>query len=438
MRVEQALRLLPNLEALMPLRGLLLSSARPDARVQWGSGGPYLTVGKRDVEPGELARSMGRVLTVVTEHIHALFSAYIDALECQERNDVPGAVSSLVGAGRLEETVARLSQAHAWYEVALALAEGLQDRRPEVETLLAIGDVALALGQYAEGARHYQRALVLAEAEFDRGKAVDASVGLGDAAFERAEWIGARAWYSRALRLSEAANDRLRLGQIEHRLGLLDRREGDLAAAAEHLRRARESFEGLEAAGTARDMARVLDAQGELDAALGRPGPAAGAFREALAWVRRDQHDPALDVSIRLHLAELLLETGRWLEAEEEMRSAEQLAITSNQPRGLVRIYTALGTLRGRQGDETGFVFFEQAIALCRAFEGPAVDEARVLHAYGLFRQVSGSPDEARAHLERARDIFRSLGVDVEVERVEAALGGGTSHDVNTPAAGTG
>jgi hypothetical protein len=68
-------------------------------------------------------------------------------------------------------------------------------------------------------------------------------------------------------------------------------------------------------------------------------------------------------------------------------------------------------------------VFFEQAIALCRTFEGPALDEARVFHAYGLFRQGSGSSDEARAHLERARDIFRSLGVEVEVERVEAALG---------------
>src|SRR5213075_3207397 len=53
---------------------------------------------------------------------------------------------------------------------------------------------------------------------------------------------------------------------------------------------------------------------------------------------------------------------------------------------------------------------------------------------YGLFRQVSGNPDEARAHLERARDIFRSLGVEAEVERVEAALG--NSHGAHTPAAG--
>jgi len=434
-RVEQALRLLPNLEALMPLRGLLLSSARPDERVQWGSGGPYLTVGKRDVEPGELARSMGPVLAFVAEHITALYGAYVEALERQERNDAPGAVTAVVGAGRLEEKVGRLSQAQAWYEVALALAETLQDRRPEVETLLAIGNVCLTLGQYAEGARHYQRALVLAEAEFNQAGAVDASLGLGNAAFERAEWPGARAWYSRALRLTEAANDRLRLGLIEHRLGLLERRQGDLAAAGDHLRRARECFEQLNGE-AALDLARVLDAQGELDAALGRPAPAAGAFREALAWVRRDRHDAGLDVTIRLHLAELLLDTGRWLEAEEEMRRAEQLAITSNQTRGLVRIYTLLGALRGRQGDETGFVFFEQAIALCRALESPPIDEARVYHAYGLFRQVCGGPDEARAYLERAALIFRSLGVDDEVGRVAAALR--NSHDVNTPAAGAG
>jgi tetratricopeptide (TPR) repeat protein len=418
-RVEQALRLLPNLEALMPLRGLLLASARPDERGQWGSGGPYLTVGKRDVEPSELTRRLGPVLSVVAEHVAALYGAYVEALERQERGDAPGAVTALVGAGRLEERVGRPAQAQAWYEVALALAETLQDRRPEVETLLALGHVCLALGQYAEGARHYQRALVLSEAEFDQAGAVDASVGLGNAALARAEWSGAQAWYARALRLTEAGGDRLRLGRIEHRLGLLARRQGDLAAAGEHLRRARECLEPL---GAGREMARVLDAQGELDAALGRPGPAAAAFREALAWVRRDEPDPGFDVKIRLHLAELLLNTGRLLEAEEEMRRAEQLAITSNQTPGLVQIYTLLGTLRGRQADETGFVFFEQAIALCRALGGPPVDEARVYHAYGLFRQGCGVPDEARAYLERAREIFRSLGVDAEVERVEAEL----------------
>jgi tetratricopeptide (TPR) repeat protein len=291
-----------------------------------------------------------------------------------------------------------------------------------VETLLALGGVCLALGEYQEGARHYQRALVLAEAEFDRPGAIDACVGLGSVALERAEWGGAQAWYARALRLVEAAGeggDELRVGRIAHQLGVLARRQGDLNAAGEQLRRARECFEPL-AAGL--EMAAVLDAQGRLDAALGRPGPAAAAYREALAWVRRGERDTELEVTIQLHLAELLLETDRLLEAEEEMRRAEQVAINSNLTRRLVQIYTWLGKLRGRQGDETGFVFFEQAIELCRTFERAPQDEARVYHEYGLFRQRCGGADEARAYLERARDIFRSLGVDAEVERVSAEL----------------
>lgn len=419
MRVEQALRLLPDLEALMPLRGLLLESARPDERRQWGSGGPYLTVGKREVEPGELASRMAQVMRVVTEHIGALYGAYVEALERRERGDAAGAVTALLGAGRLEERAGRVKQAQAWYEVALALAEGLQDRRPEVETLLALGHVCLAVALYAEGARHYQRALVLSEAEFDQAGAIDASVGLGSVALERAEWAGAQAWYARALRLVEAGGDRLRVGRIEHQLALLARRQGDLAAARDHLRRARECFEALAAA---REMAHVLDAQGQLDAALGRHAPAAAAYREALAWVRRGERDPGLDVTIRLHLAELLLETNRLLEADEELRRAEQLAITSNLTRRLVPIYTLFGKLRGRQGDETGFVFFEQAIELCRTVERSPIEEARVYHEYGLFRHRWGVPDEARAYLERAREIFQSLGVDAEVERVQAEL----------------
>ena len=50
-RVEQALRLLPELEVLLPLRSLILAASRPEEQAQWASHGPYLTVGKRSVEP---------------------------------------------------------------------------------------------------------------------------------------------------------------------------------------------------------------------------------------------------------------------------------------------------------------------------------------------------------------------------------------------------
>ena len=418
-RVQRALGLLPELEAVAPLRALLVSISRPDERSLWSSSGPYLTLGKRGIQPDELRRRMPHAFHQVTGHLQALYTAYVEALDAQQRSDANGVVTALLLAGTLEEGVGRLTQAQAWYQVALRVAEGLPDRRPEVQSLDALGRLALALGGHAEGARHFQRALALAEAEFDQAGAIAACQGLGDAALGQGQWSGALAWYSRGLRLAQASQDRRAVGRLERHLGVLARRQGDLAAAGDHLRRARES---AEAVGAADEMARVLDTQGQLEAQQGRHGAAATAYREALAWAQRPPRDPALELVIRLNLAELQLETGRFLEVDEELRRAEQVAIAGNLTRPLVQVYTLMGRLRGQQEDETGFVFFEQAIELCKTVERAAATEGLVYLEYGLFRDRLGQRDEARAYLERAREIFDSVGEALERDRVDAEL----------------
>lgn len=419
MRVEQALELLPDIEALVPLRALLFSSSRTDDRGVWGSAGPYLTVGKRDVSPVELRRQLNQAVRVVNDHVHKLFARYVDALEHQQAGDSGAAVADLLVAGRLEDRIGRLRQAEAWYVVALGIAAGLQDRRPEVETLGALGHLYLSLGRYEDSARHYQRALALAEAEFDQAGAITACLGLGVVALERGEWAGVQAWYSRGLRQAEAAGDAGLLGRIQHSLGELARRRGDPTAAGEHLRQARER---LEAAGDEHEVARVLNTQGQVDAALGRGAAATAAYREALAWVRRGERDPGLEVSIRLNLARQHIDSGQMLEAEEEIRRAEQFAIAASLTGRLVQIYTLFGRLRGRQGDETGFVFFEQAMQLARHVQCAPLVEAQVFYEYGVFKEGLGQAEEARAYLEHARELLEATGGNAELERVKAEL----------------
>src|SRR5256885_8967531 len=125
-------------------------------------------------------------------------------------------------------------------------------------------------------------------------------------------------------------------------------------------------------------MARVLNTRGQLDVQLGRQQEAAAAYREALAWLQRAPREPSLESGIRLNLAQLQLEAGRFLEAEEELRRAEQLAIGENLMRRLGQIYTVLGALRGRQLDETRFVFFEQAVRPSPAGPAPALAQGPV------------------------------------------------------------
>src|SRR2546430_3548463 len=89
-------------------------------------------------------------------------------------------------------------------------------------------------------------------------------------------------------------------------------------------------------------MAGLLNTQGQLEAQLGRPQAASGAYREALAWLQRAPRDAGLEVTVRLNLAELHLEAGRFLDGEEEMRRAEQVAIAGNLTGRLAQIYTLI------------------------------------------------------------------------------------------------
>src|SRR2546428_3998762 len=268
---------------------------------------------------------------------------------------------------------------------------------------------------YADGARHYQRCLALAEAEFDQAAAIAAWEGWGRAAQAEVEWAGAEAWYARGLRLAEAAGDQRRIGGLLHELATLACRKGELAAAGDYLRRARGFFEPLT---EALAMAQVLNTQGQLDVQLGRQQAAAAAYREALAWLQRAPREPSLESGIRLNLAQLQLEAGRFLEAGEGARRARQAALGDTLMRQLVEIYTMLGALRGRQLDETGFVFFEQAIELSRTVEPSSLAEAQVYEEYGLFQLRLGDRETARAYLERARDIYASTGGATELQHV--------------------
>src|SRR3989440_5451771 len=336
-RVEKALELMPELEALAPLRALLISIARPDERAWGSSSGPYLTLGKRGVDPDELRRRLPQALHRIAEHVHVLCKTYVEALEARQRSDAAGAVAALVRGGRLEEEVGRFAQARAWYELALGVAEALQDRRPEVEALRALGYLCLRLGQHGEGARQFQRAFALAEAEFDQVGTIAACEGLGDVARVQGEWAGAQAWYGRGLRLAEASGDEGQMGRLGRRPGGLARKQGDLATAGDYLRRARERFE---AAGRADEMARVLDAQGQLDAQLGRNTAAAAAFPEALPRAHRAPRAPRLEVSIRRDLPQLDLETGRCLEPQTELRRAGEGGVAGDPAGRVGRTHT--------------------------------------------------------------------------------------------------
>jgi len=417
LRVEQALRLLPDVEDLAPLRGFVVSLSSSRSPEAWAAAEPNRTIGKRTLDPTTLRARVPQVLNRVTGRVAVLYDAAVDALESEQSGDFSQAVRALVRAGEYEEQNVRYSQAHAWYRQALGVAEQLRDRQPEMEALCHLGRLEASRGYLDEGARAFQRSLALAEAELDNEHAAGACKGLGDVLFAQSQWAGAEAWFARGLQY--AKSNRAMAGSLSLGLGQAAQRRGEHGVAVERMRWALENFAAV---GDNAGVIRTLLARGLMEAAEGKTAEALATYREALSHLPVSDPDPVLELSVRLRLAELYIDLGRLPDADDETRRAEDLAITHQQPRWLARTYVIMGKLRGRQGDENGFVFFEQAIELCRSGEPARRLEADVYREYAGFRTTMGDRHEARAYLERARDLLEPFGDAVALDRIEQEL----------------
>lgn len=412
LRVEQALRLLPDVDALAPLRGFLISKSQARPSIE-----PHGTVGKRTVQPSDLKEFIPQAVEAVMTHFTALYTAAVEALEAEQSGDVPGVVRALLPAGKREEDVGRYAQARAWYDQALRVAEGLRDRRPEIEALRHQGHLEMVRGQFEQGARLFQRSFTLADAEMDQAGAALACQGLGEVALAQARWQGAESWYNRGIAYAE--DDTIRTAYLQLGLGEVARCRGLLEISAERLGKARQLFEtAAHAPGTV----QTLNAWGLLEADLGRNNEAVAAWGDGLAELYRAGGDPKLEMSIRHNLCKLYLDWGRLAEAEDEVRKAEELAIVHNFAEPLARLYLIMGKLRGKQNDETGWVFFEKAIELCQGATPLPRLEADVYREYAQFRHELGEREEALAYLGRAREILLTFGDESSLVKVEYEL----------------
>ncbi len=403
LRVEQALRLLPDVDALMPLRAYLISSSRARASAE-----PHRTVGKRYVQPDDLRELVPEALARVREHLEVLYQLAVQALEAEQRDDLPGAVRALLEAGGREERVGRDKQARAWYDHALRVAEGLRERRPEIEA---------ARGNLDAGARFYQRSYYLAEAENDQVSAALACYGLGEILMAQGRWQGAESQFTRGLRFAEA--DIPLQGNLLLGSGEVARRRAQLETAADRITRARQLFERLS---DGEGIVRSLNAWGLLEKDRTHNDEALASFRDGLARLHELGDHPRLEMAIRLNLCELYVDWNRLPDAEDEVRKAEEAAIANNYTRHLAQLYVIMGRVRGLQNDETGFVFFEKAIELAQGAEPAPRQEAEIYRAYAQFRNRLGDRDEATAYLERARELLESVGDGTRLAKVDEEL----------------
>lgn len=425
LKIDAALKAIPDTDDLAPLREALLSASRADGGLAWGSAEAYATIGVRAADPAALESQIGALADRVRRRVEGVMRHTVRALAALERGDAAEAARHLVAAGEVEEGERRLHEAQRFYERALEVGRKPRERAAEGLALRRLGRIARAMGQWERAAERYREGYDVAVAQRDGMGAVVACQGLGNVHVDQSHWSEARQWYLRGVERCPARPPTAEYVHLCVGLSVVERRQGDLDAAAEWLARGEANAAGL---GDGL-MAYVDHGWGRLHLARGEAADAEGAFRRALTRAL----DPVARVAVLVGLSEPLLRQGRTREAFGAARDAEALAIHTRAVPQLPDVYRALGAAAAERGDAEAFVFYEQALEVCRDHGLPAWEAAATQHHYGKFEARRGDSEAAAARLGEAFRLYTELGARREADEVAGELGRmGATVDHNT------
>lgn len=412
LRLSTALDALPKSGDLRALRALLFESSRPDP--DRAAARPYDTVEARTTDAGAVEAGIAALADAVRDRTEGVLRQSVAALRALEAGDEAAAATALVRAGEIEEAADRLADAEAFYRSALAVARRPRDRRPEGLALCRLGRVARGQGRLGEALGLYRRGHGIAVDAGDEEGVVTACLGVGHVLSDEGRWVEAREWYLRGLeRLGDAVTPRG--AHLCNSLSVVARRMGALEESEEWLDRGDES---AAAAGDPVAAAHLEHSRARWYMARGAPESAEAALRALLG---RDL-EPRARASTLINLAEVLAEQGKWNDAVEAVRAAEELSISTGAVLHLPHVYRLLGDLAGKRGDRDGFVFFEQALDLIEERALPPVEYATTQWQYGRFEARFGDVISGAARLRLARETFLAIPAEFDARAVGAEL----------------
>jgi len=410
LKVDHALKALPEVDDLGGLREALIGVSREDSRRAWAASAAYATVDGRLADVAALEARIAALAEEARERVDAVMRHSVAALRALEAGDEAAAARALVAAGEVEEDAARLDAAEAFYRQALALGRRPRDRRAEGLALRRLGRVARERGDLEPALRFYLAGYEVAVAQRDTEGAIVACQGVGNVYVDQGLWEKAREWYERGVgQAGESTRSQL-LWQLFSNLSVVARRSGELQASGEWLDRA----EALVLA-TDDPVGRlpIENGRARLLVARGNYAAAARAYRRSL----EGQGSPTVRGAVLAALAECLLAAGDLRGTEAAARELERLAVVHRLPTLLPDAYRTLGAVARARREEEGFVFYEQALELCHAPGSPPFELAQTQHEYALWEREMGRTESAVARLEEALAIYRRLGTRPEMAR---------------------
>ncbi|MBM9503672.1 tetratricopeptide repeat protein [Streptomyces sp. KK5PA1] len=292
--------------------------------------------------------------------------------------DVRGQADALVEVGRAELSASRRSASLAHLDEALALYRLIGHRHGEVKTLNVQAVLLHFAGELAEARRRFGVMLEIAQSLEDLYWQATALMNTGELDLLEKNYERAQDYLERSLALARRTGDRQLLAHVHTNLGNLCR-------------------------------------------ATGRTDEALAQFRTALNSYRA-AHDLRSEANTLLSMGTTYRETGRHSEAMHHFTMAEELARAVANPYEQQSALLGIGTTQWISGQPTAaLATLHEALRLAEEIEIP-LGMAHALDGISQILLRTTGPAAAKQYAQRALLLYRSLGVQEDVERVGRQL----------------
>nr|VFK22581.1 MAG: Tetratricopeptide repeat-containing protein [Candidatus Kentron sp. MB]VFK28903.1 MAG: Tetratricopeptide repeat-containing protein [Candidatus Kentron sp. MB]VFK74148.1 MAG: Tetratricopeptide repeat-containing protein [Candidatus Kentron sp. MB] len=279
-------------------------------------------------------------------------------------------------------------------------------------------EVAKTLGAIAyrnrpQGAlEHYRRAVAYAPEDAEAWNKV------GKLNYRLGEMAAAEAAFRRARELGEAAEDKRVIAMALNNLGVIARTRGDLAKAEGLHRRALALIEKL---GHKKHMAVTLSNLGEVARARGDLNEAERIHRRALNLHEELGHKQGMANRLT-NLGNIAQTRGKSAKAEAYHQRALALAEEAGHKEKIAIVFGNLGVVTQDRGQlDKAEEYFERALMLNEEL-GHKQGMATTLRHLGLLAETRGQRVEAEEYGRRALALFTEVGMKPEIDKVTGWL----------------
>jgi CHAT domain-containing protein/Tfp pilus assembly protein PilF/ketosteroid isomerase-like protein len=299
-----------------------------------------------------------------------------------------------------------LSQALPIYQVALEVAEWIDDKRSRAILTQILGLIHYSQGNFAEALDFYQQSLALYEALGDKTDIPELLNYMGQIHYARGSYADAQTLFQKSLVVAEEMGDKSRVGFALNTLGALVSIQGDYAQGVEYFLRSLAISEEINDTTL---MATPLNNLGSSYRLLGNNVLALEYYQRSLKLVEA-MNDKKRIANTLSNIGEIHFSQGNYTQALEYLKKAMELAEASGYKPDAVGYEQIIGNVHVELRDyASALAHYEKSLSTSEAL-GQKRETAFTLQNIGNVNFLQGNAARALDYLQRSLVLAEQLG----------------------------